>query len=726
MFIHQSAAALGILCVLATSSVVRAEERPNRVLADFENGTYSDWQVEGSAFGEKPSTGTEPGRRKATGFGGGFLASSSRDAKDELGAAGTLTSPTFTIDRKFLNFHLGGDRPDGELQLVIDGKVERYLIPDSRTTLTSYTWNLEKLQGRQAQIKVIDHGRQPARNDSYIMLDDVTLSDQPVRIEKMTKEITLSKFINIPANREGRGNRFEAIIDGKPTAVGSFFPATSDKPDYILSTAVAPQEEGKTATLLFVDVPANFPIDQVTSTAERMDNGYDTPLRPQFHFSPRNGYTNDPNGMVYHDGEWHLYFQYNFLGLTMGNQIWGHAVSKDMIHWEELPPVMRWGTFSKGHSYSGSALIDRQNRAGFGANAMLAMYTDTRGQSGKRADGTDRGTAAEVIAYSLDNGRTFTYYEGNPVVEHDIIGRDPKVFWYPQSDIEQKDTNGHFVMIVYSRRVHDGKEKDGLRILVSKDLKKWEETQYLPDYFECPEMYQLPVEGGEPKWVIQGGNGDYQIGDFDGRTFTQTQDGRQRTLQSPAYAGQRFTDAPGGRIVHIAWIRHHTDWSGESFSQMMGLPLEFSLRKVGDKLSLFANPVKELEALRGEPFEAPAKTLRAGESIDIPGSGQQYDLETTVVCPRGSAFILQIGQDRIKWAGNRINDQHGAPAINDEIKLRVLVDRPLIEVIVNGGYTYIPLKRIDQGKEVSINVKAEGGPVEVKSLKVFPMGSIWK
>jgi fructan beta-fructosidase len=704
-----------------------AQDQSDRVLADFESGSYGEWQVEGTAFGDRPSKAEESGRRKVTGVLGEFLASSSRDAREDLGAAGTLTSPTFTIDRKFINFHLGGDQPDGELQLIVDGKVERRQLPNTRTLLAPYTWKVENLQGKEAQIKVIDHGRPSARNDSFILLDDVILSDRAAILEKVTKEVTLSKFLNIPANRDGRGTGFQMVIDGKRVAAGSVNAATSDTPEWLVSKAVAPHEEGKTATLVFSDVPAGFPLDQVTSTAERQDKGYDTPLRPQFHFSPRNGFTNDPNGMVYHNGEYHLYFQYNYLGLlSPANQMWGHAVSRDMIHWEELPGALRGSAFSKGQSYSGSALIDRQNRAGFGANAMIAVYTDTSGQSGKRADGTNRATAAEVLAYSLDNGRTFTYYEGNPVVEHDIVGRDPKVFWWPQSDVEQKDPNGHFVMIVWAVQMQEGKQVNGMRLLVSKDLKSWEQTQFIPDFFECPEMYELPVEGEEPKWVIQGASGDYIIGDFDGRTFTQTQEGRQRTLQGPAYAGQRFTDAPDGRIVHIAWLRNHTDWTGESFSQMMGTPLEFSLRRLSDdKLHLFANPVKELEALRGEAFEAPPKTLQAGESIEIPGTGQLFDVEISATCPKGSSLIIQVGEERIQWKGRSLNDRHGIQSPTNDIKLRILVDRPLIEVIVNDGQLYVPLKRVDQGKEVSINVKAENGPVEVKSLKAFPLRSIW-
>lgn len=411
----------------------------------------------------------------------------------------------------------------------------------------------------------------------------------------------------------------------------------------------------------------------------------------------------------------------------MNGKWWGHAVSRDMTHWEELPGVIRGSAFSKGQSYSGSALIDRKNRAGFGANAMIAVYTDTSGQSGKRTDGTSRATAAEVLAYSLDNGRTFTYYRGNPVVEHDIIGRDPKVFWWPQTDVEQTDPSGHFVMIVWSVRKQEGKEIGGMRVLVSKDLKSWEETQFIPVFFECPEMYELPVEGEKPKWVIQGAAGYYIIGDFDGRTFTQTQPGRQQTLVGPAYAGQRFTDAPDGRIVHIAWLRNHTAWSGESFSQMMGIPLEFSLRKLADgMLRLFANPVKELEALRGEVFEAPSETLQAGESIDIPGSGQLLDLEISAMCPKGSSLIIQVGNERVQWKGRSLNDRHSIESPTDDIKLRLLIDRPLIEVILNDRQAYVPLKRVDQGKDVSVSVKAENGPVEVKSLKAFPLRSIWK
>jgi len=241
-----------------------------------------------------------------------------------------------------------------------------------------------------------------------------------------------------------------------------------------------------------------------------MDILYKESNRPQVHFTARRGWINDPNGLVYHNGEYHLYFQHNPYGWPWGNMHWGHAVSKDLLHWQELNEAIFPMPTMEGNrqdaAFSGSAVVDLKNTSGFrknGIDPIIAVYTST-----------GRG---ECIKLSYDNGRTFSEYEGNPILTHS--GRDPKVFWYAPGN--------HWVMVVW-----DSGEKRKLSlseeavinqhlIYTSPDLKKWTLQSGVEGFFECPELFELPVEGqaGVSKWVMYDATGRYIVGDFDGKNF---------------------------------------------------------------------------------------------------------------------------------------------------------------------------------------------------------------
>jgi len=258
------------------------------------------------------------------------------------------------------------------------------------------------------------------------------------------------------------------------------------------------------------------------ATAED-DPSFTEPYRPKYHYTPARNWMNDPNGLVYHDGEYHLFYQYNPEGNTWGHMSWGHAVSTDLVHWKELPLAIPED--DEAMIFSGSAVVDHQNTTGFGTKenpAMVAVYTMAMNDgSGKQAQG---------IAYSLDNGRSWTKYEGNPVLDIDSREfRDPKVQWYEPTQ--------SWLMTVSKSTEHK------VAFYSSKDLKHW---THLSDFgpagatggvWECPDLFQLPVEGrnGEKKWVlvvnlnpggIAGGSAaQYFVGDFDGTTFTPDDDG---------------------------------------------------------------------------------------------------------------------------------------------------------------------------------------------------------
>ena len=294
------------------------------------------------------------------------------------------------------------------------------------------------------------------------------------------------------------------------------------------------------------------------------DSVYREPNRPQFHFTSRRGWNNDPNGLVYLDGEYHLFYQHNPFETQWENMHWGHAVSPDLLHWKELDDALfpdRLGTM-----FSGSAVVDRDNTAGWGRNALVAAYTADKA-----------GREVQCIAYSNDKGRSFTKFEGNPVVGET---RDPRVFWY--------EPNKEWVMALYKIA--------GISFFTSKDLKSWKEESHINGFYECPDIFALPVDGNPDKklWVVHGGSGTYMVGDFDGRKFTPRY-GKYRTTYGAYYAAQTYNDTPDGKRVQIGWgqIEH----AGMPFNQMMLFPTELTLRTTNEGVRLFSEPIDAIRAL---------------------------------------------------------------------------------------------------------------------------------
>jgi levanase/fructan beta-fructosidase len=290
--------------------------------------------------------------------------------------------------------------------------------------------------------------------------------------------------------------------------------------------------------------------------------------RPRIHFTPKKNWINDPNGLLWHDGEYHLYFQHNPYGNLWGNMSWGHAVSKDLISWEELPVAIEGN--SEVGIFSGSAIFDATNSAGFG-EAIIAIYTSA-----------EKEHQSQYLAYSLDKGRTFTRYEGNPILDLGMKDfRDPKVFRY----------NNEWRMVVVKSKEHSA------AIYSSKNLKEW---VHLSDFhhdekedvvWECPDLFRLEFHG-KRHWVMiisvnPGGINNlsgtkYFIGEFDGTTFTATQDAQWLDWGRDNYAGVTYNDEPHGERIFIGWMKH---WYTDSQEMVVDTPWNGSMT-IPRKLSL--------------------------------------------------------------------------------------------------------------------------------------------
>jgi fructan beta-fructosidase len=335
---------------------------------------------------------------------------------------------------------------------------------------------------------------------------------------------------------------------------------------------------------------------------------FNEPYRSQYHFTPPAGWMNDPNGMVYYEGEYHLFYQHYPDSTVWGPMHWGHAVSKDMIYWENLPIALY--PDSLGYIFSGSAVIDWKNTSGFGvgeAPPMIAIFT-YHNMDGERAGNIDFQT--QGIAYSLDKGRTWTKYEKNPVLQNPGIRdfRDPKVSW--------NEVAHQWVMTLAV--------KDHIEFYGSPDLKKWNKLSEFGKtmgehggVWECPDLFPLNNEQGNTQWVLlvsinpggpQGGSAtQYFVGDFDGKNFT-SQDTVTRWIDYGAdnYAGVTWSDIPAsdGRRLFIGWM---SNWQyanvvpTEAWRSATTLPREITLHKKSDGYELKFKPVDEVSNIQGAP-----------------------------------------------------------------------------------------------------------------------------
>jgi sucrose-6-phosphate hydrolase SacC (GH32 family) len=610
---------LSLACALA------ARGGDDIVIADFEGSDYGAWTAEGEAFGTGPAEGTLANQQKVSGFlGKGLVNTYLRGDNTQ----GRLTSPEFVIERKFINFLVGGgDRPgEAVVNLVVEGKVVKNATGRDEERLDWATWDVSGLAGKRARIQIVDHA---TGGWGHINVDQIVQSD---------------------------------VKKAEPAAT----------------------------------------VEVVT------DRLYEETYRPQFHFTAKKGWLNDPNGMVFQDGAWHLFFQHNPLSNASANKTWGQAVSKDLVHWEQLGSAIE--PDAMGDIWSGTAVIDHENTAGFGQGAMVCIYTAAGGQSAM-----SKGKPfTQCIAYSTDNGRTVTKWSGNPVLKQISPGnRDPKVFWHGPTK--------RWVMALWVEVNEGGKKVNTVQFFSSPDLKEWTYLSRIDGFFECPDLFELPVDGdaNTTKWVMYAADGNYILGQFDGKKFTKEAGKFKGDYGANFYAAQTFNDAPEGRRVLIGWMVNGR-YPGMPFTQQMTFPVELSLRTTGEGVRLFKWPVKEISSLVVEE--------KAGE---IGGAIPELADVTLEFVPKeaGAAVTVDVPGALVMWKDGRLSVGSRATElkpVEGKVSLRVLVDRTSVEVFANGGAVTMSSCYVRRGTPAGAAGLRLDGTVEGLKIKVSALKSAWK
>lgn len=455
---------------------------------------------------------------------------------------------------------------------------------------------------------------------------------------------------------------------------------------------------------LSISVAPEIEISYSQSDKMNIDNLYSENMRPQIHFTTKNGWINDPNGLIYIDGTYHMFYQHNPGGPVWDNMHWGHAESRDLIHWEEKDIALF--PDETGMMFSGSAVIDKNNVLGLqngNTPTSLLFYTATNPFS-------------QHMAYSTDNFKTIHKYQQNPVLPNIIDqNRDPKVVFC--------DELGCYIMALYL-------EKDTYALFKSDNLTDWKLLQHitLPGDGECPDIFCLKDQYGDRKWVLMGAKDKYIVGRFTDAKFEPLQPVQSFHYESSGYAGQSFYNLPGGRIVRMVWDMW-ADLRTPPFAGQMSIPVELTLEKHNDRYYISGNPVKELTSIYDSSRLYSDICLKANKCrtfsledkpavIKIKGGfDKKSKLDFSIF---GISFMCDMKENIFK-----INEKTAPVSCSEErFDLTIIIDRCSTEVFIDGGKVFLTdvsicdrnINYFEINSDTDYNIEA----MEIHSLK-----SIW-
>lgn len=503
--------------------------------------------------------------------------------------------------------------------------------------------------------------------------------------------------------------------------------------------------------------------EQFRTFGSYQGTGYDQAYRPKFHFTSLKNWINDPNGLMYYDGEYHLFFQHNPLGTGWGNMTWGHAVSTDMVHWEQMPHAIT--PYGSGYVFSGTGVVDHNNSLGkqVGDNKTLVLLysyaVDTRPRFGVLTP-PEKTEYYQGLAYSTDRGRSFSLLnDGAPVIpfqgrDVDPKGtqRDPKLFWHEPT---QK-----WVAILWMGESSQGR----VRFFTSDDLQNWTFASDMirPWAHECFDLIHLPVvddngnKTGEKKWLIYDGNFDYEVGDFDGKQFTPEQPVQNHKL-GHWNAAQTFNNSPDGRTVIMGWLVQAGFYKKKMpFAEQLTFPATMELRKTGNEYRLYRWPIAEIASLYGRKWELSgersiAKTNEMLSEIKIDamdisiefapqGKDVVFDLRgsklTYVAAKNHLHFISKSNLDKQVIAATKTPEELKKlkhlkvsefvlpDALKDGVvNVRILLDRASFEIFLNAGECVLTHSEISELDNTSVSIWGDGA--QIKSMTIHELKSMW-
>ncbi len=581
-------------------------------------------------------------------------------------------------------------------------------------------------------------------------------AERGVEIEHLGVNNTLvrvtadGKYLILPVQESNDEATVNVLVDGKTDKTLSVRLAKS-KVDYTVPLKIE-DYKGKKVLLNVVTSQSRSSVREAKedacwqniSVSDTFDTSNREKFRPAYHHTPLYGWMNDPNGMFYKDGEWHLCYQWNPYGSKWQNLSWGHSVSRDLIHWEHRPDAVIEPD-GLGMIFSGSSAVDRSGSAGFGKDAVVAMYTSAAASQ------------IQSLAWSDDNGETFTKYDGNPVLTLDSEARDPNMFWDAERNV--------WILVLAHALDHE------MLIFSSPDMKDWTlESSFgrglgaQDGVWECPDLFELPVNGESgKKWVLLcnlnpggpfGGSAtQYFIGDFDGKTFTSDTDdsGKVPTkwldYGKDHYATVSFSDAPDGRRTVIGWMsnwQYAPEVPTMQFRSANTLPREMGLFRAPDgQLYVSSTPSPEVDALRGALVKSVSKTSLGSKArtysipelceIDMeisPKKAESVEIELSNAAGEKVVMIYDAKSDSLSFDRRKsgiVDFSQDFPAVTvspaytdgDKVGLRIFIDRSSIEVFGKDGRFAMTNLVFPNSPYSRLSVRATGGSVRLSDLKIY-------
>ena len=658
--------------------------------SDFEKGTLENWTASGDVTTTQPTyldnltaRKCDPSNHQGSYWFGTYENYDGKSGKPGSvrgdKATGKLVSVPFIVRKKFITFSIGAGSKDVGVKLLHNGNEELLCTGFNRESMDVVSFDASKYLGKEVQLVVFDNSR---GGWGHINVDNFRGSDK-------SEGITAAGLNTVSPYRNGKKVYPEGVMEDEHRTFNTYG-----------------------------------------------DVGYNQKLRPQFHFTSRKNWINDPNGMVYYDGEYHLFFQHSAKKNTVGcPKSWGHAVSTDMIHWKQLPHAIL--PYSGGAIWSGTAVVDHNNSLGKqvgDTKTIVAFFTKTH-----------KPEFFQAIAYSTDRGRTFKFYnKGRAVVENQGFSkgeRDPKVFW---DEARQK-----WVMVL----ILGGGRPSTIRFFESDNLVDWRKAGDIKRHWaaECIDIFQLPVDGDSDriKWVLTDASYDYEIGSFNGKEFVLEGKTHQGDFGDKCfYAAQVFNNAPNGRVIQIGWMKTPKNIFKDNmftkakmpFNQQLSFPCDLSLKTTKDGVRLYRTPVAEIESLIANTHSFSNISVAAANKSLEEIKPELVDLTVELVLNGNSTFDLNLcgqkisygkekkahfpsGKQQLKGFGYD-NTVCPAPIVDGRVKLRVLLDRSSIELFANDGAGVSTDYIIPDGSNRNISIEASSD-VQIKRLVVNELKSSW-
>jgi fructan beta-fructosidase len=687
------------------------------VMADFEETNYAWlpgglWTRAGSAFGPAPAQGTLPSQNPVSGYLGNGLVNTFYNGD---ATTGVLTSPPFTIQRKYIKFLIGAGNHRGQtcLNLLINGRVALSAVGmGNLEQLDWLQWNVSAYANQTAQLQIVDSY---TAGWGHVNVDQIVQTD-----ESLPNLIVASqRYLNLPVSYTGTNHLVELIQNGLVVHEFNIALLTNGTPDYYAFLDLSAYQ-GEMLVRVDSQLANSNQLAALIQSSNIITSVpiYQEALRPLYHYTARRGWLNDPNGMVYYNGQYHLYYQHNPYGPQWDNMHWGNAVSSDLVHWQELPEAIYpdW----LGAIWSGSAVMDGSDSAGFGTNALVAFYTAAGGHGNNPRMSIGQ-LFTQCMAYSLDQGQTWTKYTNNPIIQNLVGGdnRDPKVIWFEP---------GHKWVMVFWLINND------FGFFSSTDLKNWTQnsTFTFPGVIEVPELFQLPLDGetNNLRWVFWAGAGHYYVGQFDGNQFSPQYGPSVFRQGNSMAAAQTFNNVPATDGRRILISQGTVSFPNMPFNSIMNFPVALTLQSASAGAWLCANPVGEIALLRRSTNAWPAQVMpegvnilagATGEACEISAQFQPGNAGQITFNLRGTTVNFDCHSQQVSCEGVT-NELHPNAGVVD---LHFLVDRGSLEIFCNGGSLYMPMRVMPVAGPQPLSLVATASEARLISLDLYNLGSSW-